>query len=78
MAKSVSAEAIANDLGVPMLMLDMSKLLSKFVGESERNIDQAVQLIKQVAPCVLLIDEVEKALGGKLLLPNSSNCWELS
>jgi AAA+ superfamily predicted ATPase len=64
MAKSVSAEAIANDLGVPMLMLDMSKLLSKFVGESERNIDQAVQLIKQVAPCVLLIDEVEKALGG--------------
>ena len=62
--KSVFAEAIAADLNVPLITLDMSKLLSKFVGESERNIDQAIQIINQVAPCVLLIDEVEKALGG--------------
>ena len=64
MAKSMMAEAIAKDLDVPLITLDMSKLLSKFVGESERNIDQAIQTIKQIAPCVLLIDEVEKALGG--------------
>ncbi len=64
MAKSMMAEAIAKDLNVPLITLDMSKLLSKFVGESERNIDQAIQTIKQIAPCVLLIDEVEKALGG--------------
>ena len=67
MGKSVYAEAIAADLNVPLITLDMSKLLSKFVGESERNIDQAIQIINQVAPCVLLIDEVEKALGGKRL-----------
>ena len=65
--KSVFAEAIANDLNVPLVALDMSRLLSKFVGESERNIDQAINIIKQIAPCVLLIDEVEKALGGKRL-----------
>ena len=64
MAKSMMAEAIAKDLDVPLITLDMSRLLSKFVGESERNIDQAIQTIKQIAPCVLLIDEVEKALGG--------------
>ena len=63
--KSIFAEAIANDLDVPLVALDMSRLLSKFVGESERNIDQAINIIKQIAPCVLLIDEVEKALGGK-------------
>ena len=63
-AKSLGAEAIASDLNVPLLFLDMSKLLSKFVGESERNIDEAINIINQVAPCVLLIDEVEKALGG--------------
>ena len=63
-AKSMFAEAIAADLNVPLVFLDMSRLLSKFVGESERNIDQAIQIIKQIAPCVLLIDEVEKALGG--------------
>ena len=62
--KSVFAEAIANDLNIPLVALDMSRLLSKFVGESERNIDQAINIIKQIAPCVLLIDEVEKALGG--------------
>ena len=63
-AKSMMAEAIASDLNVPLVTLDMSKLLSKFVGESERNIDQAINIINQIAPCVLLIDEVEKALGG--------------
>ena len=63
-AKSMFAEAIAADLNVPLVFLDMSRLLSKFVGESERNIDQAINIIKQIAPCVLLIDEVEKALGG--------------
>ena len=65
--KSVFAEAIAADLNIPLVTLDMSRLLSKFVGESERNIDQAITIIKQIAPCVLLIDEVEKALGGKRL-----------
>ena len=50
-----------------MLVLNMGSLLSKYVGESERNIDKAIELINQVAPCVLLIDEVEKALGGKRL-----------
>ena len=65
--KSIFAEAIANDLDIPLVALDMSRLLSKFVGESERNIDQAINIIKQIAPCVLLIDEVEKALGGKRL-----------
>ncbi len=62
--KTSFAEAIANDLNVPMLVLNMGSLLSKYVGESERNIDKAIELINQVAPCVLLIDEVEKALGG--------------
>ena len=66
-AKSCSAEAIASDLNCPMLILNMSMILSKYVGQSEQQIDQAIALIKQVAPCVLLIDEVEKNLGGKQL-----------
>lgn len=63
-SKSLMAEVIANELGVPFLKLNMSKILSKFVGESERKIEQAVELINASAPCVLLIDEVEKNLGG--------------
>lgn len=68
-SKTVSAEAIAHKFGVPFLKLDMSRIMSKLVGESERKIDQALRVAKAIAPCVLLIDEVEKALGGV----NSSN-----
>lgn len=64
-SKSLGAKAIANNLNLPFLMLDMSKLLSCKVGESEQRISRAIELIESCAPCVLLIDEVEKNIGGK-------------
>ena len=54
---------------MPLLSLSMGRIMSRFVGESERKIMQALDVAKASAPCVLLIDEVEKALGGI----NSSN-----
>jgi ATP-dependent 26S proteasome regulatory subunit len=62
--KSALAEAFANELHVPLLELSMSKIMSKLVGESERKIDQALKIVKACAPCVLLLDEVEKMLGS--------------
>ena len=67
--KTCLAEAFAGTLHVPLLSLGMGKIMSRFVGESERKILQALEVAKASAPCVLLIDEVEKALGGV----NSSN-----
>lgn len=64
-SKTLGAKAIANDLQVPFLELDMSKILSSRVGESEQRVSRAIELIEACAPCVLLIDEVEKCLGGK-------------
>jgi SpoVK/Ycf46/Vps4 family AAA+-type ATPase len=63
-AKTFLAEAIATKWGVPMLSLNMSKIMNKLVGESEKKIDQAFRIAKACAPCVLLFDEVEKALSG--------------
>lgn len=63
-SKSYMAEVIANELNVPFLKLNMSSVLTKFVGESERKIAQVKTLVESCAPCVLLIDEVEKNLGG--------------
>lgn len=63
-AKTFLAEAIANKWGVPMLSLNMSKIMNKLVGESEKKIDQAFRIAKACAPCILLFDEVEKALAG--------------
>lgn len=62
--KTAFAEAIANRFGVPLLMLDMSKIFDKLVGQTEKKIDQALRVAKACAPCILLIDEAEKALAG--------------
>ncbi len=63
-SKSIGAEAIANKWGIPLLKLNMSKIMSKMVGDSERKIEQAFRVAKACAPCVFLWDEVEKMLGG--------------
>lgn len=63
-SKTFTAEALAGRWNVPFLKLSMSKIVSKFAGETERNMAKALELVSSCAPCVLLIDEVEKALGG--------------
>lgn len=62
--KSLSAKAIAGYFEMPLLRLDVSKIFSGVVGSSEQNISQALKTAEAVAPCVLWIDEVEKALAG--------------
>ena len=77
-SKSLSAEMIATDLNIPLISLDLSAIMSKWVGSSEQNIDQAITTIKQLAPCVLLIDEVEKNLGGATESSNQSDSGTLA
>jgi SpoVK/Ycf46/Vps4 family AAA+-type ATPase len=62
--KSLSAKAIAAAWQIPLLRLDMGALRSKYVGESETNIRKALQVAETVSPCILWLDELEKALGG--------------
>lgn len=63
-SKSFSAEALAGKWNVPFIKLNMAKITSRYAGETERNMAKALNLVKSCAPCVFLIDEVEKALGG--------------
>lgn len=62
--KSLCAKAIAAAWGMPLLRLDLGALQSKWVGESQANIRRALSVAETVAPCVLWIDEIEKALAG--------------
>ncbi|WP_066310747.1 AAA family ATPase [Bacillus sp. FJAT-29814] len=62
--KSLNAKAAAKLFNVPLLRLDMGRLLGKYVGESEANMRKAISLAEAVSPCVLWIDEVEKAFAG--------------
>lgn len=63
-AKSLSAEMIAQELKLPLLKFQMSKIMNSHVGKSEQNMANAINIIKSCSPCVLFIDEVEKTLSG--------------
>ncbi len=45
-------------------MLDVGALLGSLVGQSEERTRQALRIIDAMAPCVAMIDEVEKAFAG--------------
>ena len=62
--KSLTAKATASTFGVPLLHLDVGKLMGKYVGESENNLRRAIKTAEAIAPCVLWIDELEKAFAG--------------
>ena len=59
--KSLAAKATAASWDLPLLSLDAGRLLAPYVGESERNLHDALKRVERIAPCVLWIDEVEKA-----------------
>jgi SpoVK/Ycf46/Vps4 family AAA+-type ATPase len=61
--KSLAAKAIAGLWKVPLLRLDMASMYNKYHGETERNLRETLALADNVAPCVLWMDEIEKALG---------------
>lgn len=62
--KSLSAKAAAKLFEVPLLRLDMGRLMGKYIGESESNMRKAIALAEAISPCVLWVDEIEKAFAG--------------
>lgn len=58
--KTMGAKYIARKLDLPLYHLDIAGLMEKYVGESENNLRIALKQAEQSAPCVMLIDEVEK------------------
>ncbi|NLE61962.1 MAG: AAA family ATPase [Planctomycetes bacterium] len=62
--KSLAAKATASLLGRPLLKLDAGRLYGGLVGQSEGNLRSVIQTAEAIAPCVLWIDEIEKAFAG--------------
>ena len=62
--KSLAAKAVAGLWQLPLLRLDIASLYNKFIGETERNLRAALKLAESMAPCVLWIDELEKAISN--------------
>ena len=62
--KSLTAKAIAHHWHLPLLRLDVGRLFAGIVGESESRTRQMIQLAEALSPCILWIDEIDKAFSG--------------
>jgi SpoVK/Ycf46/Vps4 family AAA+-type ATPase len=61
--KTLVARAVAREWGLPLLKMEPARLYDKYIGETEKNLDNALRMAEQMAPCVLMIDELEKGLS---------------
>ncbi len=62
--KSQFCKSLGTEIGRPVLILDVGSLMGSLVGQSEERTRQALKIIDAMAPCVCMIDEVEKAFAG--------------
>jgi len=62
--KSLLAIIVANEWLLPLVKVDMSAMLGKYVGESEEKTDRILNNLSAMAPCIALFDEVEKVFAG--------------
>lgn len=62
--KSQFCKALGKEIGRPVLILDVGTLMGSLVGQTEERTRQALRIIEAMAPCVLMVDEVEKAFAG--------------
>ncbi len=62
--KSLSAKATASLWQLPLLRLDVGRLMGGLVGESEARTREMIRIAEAMAPCVLFIDELDKGFAG--------------
>lgn len=62
--KSLCAKAASAQFNCPLLKLDMGSMMGKYVGQSEENLRKAIKIAEAASPCILWIDEIEKAFSG--------------
>ena len=67
--KSLAVKVIARELNLPLYRLDLGRLYSKYIGETEQNLRKALMVVEKLCPVCLWIDEIEKgfaASGGDI------------
>ncbi|HCQ46209.1 MAG TPA: hypothetical protein DIW53_05140 [Achromobacter sp.] len=62
--KSLTAKLTAREFNLPLLKLDVGRLMGRYVGDSEANMRSALATAEGMSPCILWMDELEKAFSG--------------
>jgi transitional endoplasmic reticulum ATPase len=61
--KTRLAKALAKESGVTFVELDLSKIFSKWVGDTERRLERAIEAIVAWRPCIVFVDEIDQSVG---------------
>ncbi len=62
--KTMAAEVIAGDLGLDLYKVDLSRLVSKYIGETEKNLRRVFDAAEETGAC-LFLDEADACLGKR-------------
>merc|ERR1712146_701058 len=62
--KSIAAKIIANEWKLPLLRLDFGRLFASLIGQSEQRVRKMIEISEALSPCVLWVDEIDKAFAG--------------
>ncbi len=57
--KTSTARAMSECLGLPILEVRLSMLISQYLGETSKNIDKVFELARKLSPCIIFIDEFD-------------------
>ncbi|HAV61968.1 MAG TPA: ATPase [Verrucomicrobiales bacterium] len=64
--KSLCAKAVSRLWQLPLLRFDMGRMFGSYIGSSEENVRKAIAVAESVAPAILWVDEIDKAMAGAL------------
>lgn len=62
--KSLAVKAVAKELGLPLYRLDIGRLYSQYIGQTEQNLRRALETVDKLSPLCLWIDEIEKGFAA--------------
>ena len=62
--KSIAAKILAYEWKLPLLRLDFGRLFASLVGQSEQRVRKVIEIAEALSPCVLWVDEIDKAFAG--------------
>jgi SpoVK/Ycf46/Vps4 family AAA+-type ATPase len=62
--KSIAAKIIAHEWKLPLLRLDFGRLFASLIGQSEQRVRKMIEIAEALSPCILWVDEIDKAFAG--------------
>ena len=62
--KSLVAKAAGSILNLPVIRFDVGRVFGQYVGQSEQSMRGVLKMLDAMAPCVLMLDEIDKGFAG--------------